>query len=120
MSSNLIRRYVVVGSRRTSNYIWAIICAIGGIDFLLTGLSSYFNINLLPIIHADNIIFFPQGLVMCFYGLLGILFYSDSSRIKRWFKSSQNYLSLCKGSKTNSINTSWTTNDIRRNRSISC
>ena len=50
MNSNLIRRYVVVGSRRTSNYIWAIICAIGGIDFLLTGLSSYFNSNLLPII----------------------------------------------------------------------
>nr|BBO58669.1 ycf4 protein [Ulva australis] len=74
MEKNLIPRYVVVGSKKTSNYIWAIICAIGGINFLLTGLSSYLNSNLLPIIHANNIIFFPQGLVMCFYGLLGIIF----------------------------------------------
>lgn len=74
MNSNLVRRYIIVGSRRISNYIWALICGIGGFDFLLTGLSSYFNYNILPIIHSDNIIFFPQGLVMCFYGLLGIIF----------------------------------------------
>ena len=74
MNSDLVRRYIVVGSRRISNYVWATICAIGGFGFLLTGLSSYFNFNLLPIIHSDNIIFFPQGLVMCFYGLLGIIF----------------------------------------------
>lgn len=74
MSTDLIRRYVVVGSRRGSNYAWALISGIGGLDFLLTGLSSYFKINLLPIIHSENINFFPQGLVMCFYGTLGILF----------------------------------------------
>lgn len=74
MSTDLVRRYIVVGSRRVSNYFWAAISALGGFDFLLTGLSSYFNVNLLPIIHAENIIFFPQGLVMCFYGLLAILF----------------------------------------------
>lgn len=74
MNSDLIRRYVVVGSRRISNYIWTIICALGGLDFLLTGLSSYFNYNLLPIIHADTIIFFPQGLLMCFYGILALIF----------------------------------------------
>jgi hypothetical protein len=74
MSTDLIRRYVVVGSRRISNYIWAIISGIGGLDFLLTGLSSYFHTNLLPVIHADTLLFFPQGLVMCFYGILGILF----------------------------------------------
>lgn len=74
MSTDLVRRYIVVGSRRVSNYFWAAISALGGLDFLLTGLSSYFNVNLLPIIHAENIIFFPQGLVMCFYGLLAILF----------------------------------------------
>lgn len=74
MNNDLIRRYVVVGSRRLSNYLWAIICAIGGLDFLLTGLSSYLNSNLLPIIHSENIIFFPQGLIMCFYGLLALFF----------------------------------------------
>ena len=71
---DLIRSYNVVGSRRVSNYFWAIVSGLGGLDFLLTGLSSYFNFNLLPLIYADNIVFFPQGLVMCFYGLLGLLF----------------------------------------------
>lgn len=72
--AELTRRYQVVGSRRPSNYIWAVISGVGGFDFLVTGLSSYFNNNLLPLIHAENITFFPQGLVMCFYGLLGLLF----------------------------------------------
>lgn len=74
MNSGLVRCYIVVGSRRLSNYLWTAITGIGGLDFLLTGLSSYFDSNLLPIIHAENILFFPQGLVMCFYGVLGILF----------------------------------------------
>lgn len=74
MSTELVRRYVIVGSRRVSNYVWASVSGLGGLDFLLTGLSSYFKVNLLPIIHAENIDFFPQGLVMCFYGTLGILF----------------------------------------------
>lgn len=74
MTIELIRRYIVVGSRRPSNYIWAVITGFGGLDFLLTGLSSFLHQNLLPFIHSENISFFPQGLVMCFYGLLGLLF----------------------------------------------
>lgn len=74
MNTDLVRRYDVVGSRRISNYFWAIVIGLGGLDFLLTGLSSYLNFNLLSIVHSENIIFFPQGLVMCFYGLLGIFF----------------------------------------------
>ena len=50
--------------------------------FLLTGISSYLGedntvvqwLNLLPFIQSKNIIFFPQGLVMCFYGILGLIF----------------------------------------------
>nr|AWX53450.1 Ycf4 [Ulothrix zonata] len=74
MNSDSIRRYTVIGSRRVSNYWWATIIGAGGLGFLLTGLSSYFQFNLLPFIHAENIKFFPQGLVMSFYGVLGILF----------------------------------------------
>ncbi len=74
MENGLIRRYVVIGSRRISNYWWASVILVGGFGFFFTGLSSYFNINLLPIIHSNDILFFPQGLVMCFYGILGVLF----------------------------------------------
>jgi hypothetical protein len=80
--SDLIRRYVVIGSRRLSNYWWALVIFLGGLGFLLTGISSYFGednvigqwLNLLPFIKSKNIIFFPQGLVMCFYGILGLTF----------------------------------------------
>ena len=71
-STDLIRRYTVVGSRRLSNFFWATTLGIGGFYFLLTGLSSYFGFTLLPFIHFENIVFFPQGIVMCFYGSLGL------------------------------------------------
>jgi hypothetical protein len=74
LSSTDVRYYIIVGSRRPSNYIWALIIGFGGLNFLLTGFSSYREQNLLPFIHAENIAFFPQGLVMSFYGLLGLLF----------------------------------------------
>lgn len=71
-NSDLIRRYPVIGSRRLSNFFWAGTLGIGGLYFLLTGLSSYFGSALLPFLHFDTIIFFPQGIVMCFYGSLSI------------------------------------------------
>lgn len=75
MTDSLIRRYSIIGSRRASNYIWALVSAFGGLDFLLTGISSYFNFNLIPgLIHSERIVFFPQGIIMCFYGILGLLF----------------------------------------------
>lgn len=72
--SEVIRRYIVVGSRRFSNYWWASVIFIGGFGFLFTGVSSYLGFNLFSFLHSENIIFFPQGLVMCFYGILGLLF----------------------------------------------
>ena len=64
--------YTVPGARRLSNYIWGSLLTIGGIGFLLTGISCYFNSPLLPFIKIDTIQFFPQGLVMSFYGILAI------------------------------------------------
>src|SRR5688572_24734436 len=72
--SDLIRRYIVVGSRRFSNYWWASIIFLGAFGFLLTGLSSYLQLDLFPFIQSKDILFFPQGLVMCFYGILGLFF----------------------------------------------
>lgn len=88
----LIRRYIIVGERRFSNYWWAIIIFLGSCGFLATGICSYLgipnwlsllnnNINQsvtldnLSVANADNSIlpFFPQGLLMSFYGTLGFL-----------------------------------------------
>lgn len=96
---NFIRRYFIVGERRFSNYWWATIIFIGSVGFLSTGISSYLNTVIsstsvgenaenmftnLPFFRSitetifqsspnGNINFFPQGLLMCFYGSLGFL-----------------------------------------------
>jgi hypothetical protein len=94
---NFIRRYFIVGERRFSNYWWATIICLGSFGFFFTGISSYFH-TLLPANGETNfdsntanqffsnfltfsssqsgpndINFFPQGLLMCFYGSLGFL-----------------------------------------------
>ena len=70
--SEQIRQDNITGSRRFSNYFWGSFLAIGGISFLLAGLSSYFKINFLPFTDAKELIFIPQGIVMMFYGTLSI------------------------------------------------
>ena len=70
-------RQSILGSRRFSNYFWAIVVTLGGAGFLLAGLSSYTQINLLPFSDATGsdatgLVFIPQGIAMSFYGLAGL------------------------------------------------
>ena len=67
---NEIRRDEILGSRRFSNYFWSVVLFLGGIGFLLAGISSYLKINLLPFTNLTELVFIPQGLVMMFYGTL--------------------------------------------------
>ena len=67
---NEIRRDEIIGSRRFSNYFWSVALFLGGIGFLLAGISSYLKINLLPFTNGTELVFIPQGLVMMFYGTL--------------------------------------------------
>lgn len=66
------RRYVVIGARRTSNIVWATLSFVGGGAFLATGLSSRTG-GALPWVRPGELHFFPQGLIMTFYGSLGLL-----------------------------------------------
>lgn len=68
-----ILRQDVLGSRRLSNYFWAIIVSMGGLGFLLSGLSSYFKTNLLLVSDVSGIQFIPQGVALTFYGIAGSL-----------------------------------------------
>lgn len=70
---NSVIRQAVLGSRRFSNYWWAIIVSAGGTGFLLAGLSSYLKVNLLPFGDPIHLIFIPQGVAMGFYGVAGLL-----------------------------------------------
>ena len=67
-----IRQDKIVGSRRFSNYFWTFFLFVGGISFLLAGLSSYLKINLLPFANPVELVFIPQGVVMMFYGTLSL------------------------------------------------
>jgi hypothetical protein len=70
----------VLGSRRFSNYFWAVVVSIGGIGFLLAGLSSYFKVNLLPVSNPLALAFIPQGIALTFYLFMG----GNSARYRRW------------------------------------
>jgi hypothetical protein len=68
-----IRRYIILGERRSSNYWWACIVLLGSFGFLLSGISAYNGFNIIPFLNAKDVAFFPQGLLMSFYGSLGFL-----------------------------------------------
>jgi len=71
----LIRRYMIVGERRFSNYWWACVISLGAFGFLITGISSYLGFQFIPFLNgrSELVNFFPQGLLMSFYGGLGLL-----------------------------------------------
>ena len=72
MSNNLLKRDIIVGSRRFSNFLLAFVLFFGGLGFLLAGISSYLQKNLLFFINSLELTFLPQGLVMTFYGVVAI------------------------------------------------
>nr|YP_010314504.1 photosystem I assembly protein Ycf4 [Cissus trifoliata]UNA64069.1 photosystem I assembly protein Ycf4 [Cissus trifoliata] len=63
---------LITGSRKTSNFCWALILFLGSLGFLLVGTSSYLGRNLISLFPSQQIIFFPQGIVMSFYGIAGL------------------------------------------------
>lgn len=67
-------RQNIVGSRRFSNYFWAVVVSLGGTGFLLAGLSSYFRTNLLIVSDPSDLQFVPQGIALTFYGVVGLLY----------------------------------------------
>ncbi|MCS7030558.1 MAG: photosystem I assembly protein Ycf4 [Gloeomargarita sp. SKYG116] len=62
----------IQGTRRLSNYWWATVTGLGGLGFLLAGISSYTHVNLLPFADPTQLLFIPQGIVMGAYGLVGL------------------------------------------------
>jgi len=71
-NESLLRSYIT-GSRRISNIFWAVVVSLGGLGFFLKGFSSYFKTNLLILSNSSTISFIPQGVVLLFYGTIGVL-----------------------------------------------
>lgn len=66
-----IKTYIQ-GSRQISNFFWAFVVSGGGLGFFLSGLSSFFKINFLILSDSTNLPFIPQGIVLLFYGTVGL------------------------------------------------
>ena len=69
---NRVIRQSVLGSRRFSNYWWAVVVSVGGTGFLLAAISSYTKVNLLPVGDTTELVFIPQGVAMGFYGVAAV------------------------------------------------
>nr|YP_009716060.1 photosystem I assembly protein Ycf4 [Suaeda glauca]QGL09185.1 photosystem I assembly protein Ycf4 [Suaeda glauca]UQK97029.1 photosystem I assembly protein Ycf4 [Suaeda salsa] len=63
---------LITGSRKISNFCWAFILLLGSLGFVLVGISSYLGRNLISLFPPQQVLFFPQGLVMSFYGIAGL------------------------------------------------
>lgn len=71
-TENIFKEEIRETNTFTKNLLNIIILS-GSLGFLIVGISSYLKFNLISFLDASQIIFFPQGLTMCFYGSLGIL-----------------------------------------------
>jgi hypothetical protein len=77
MKKSLIYRYRVYGSKQYFNLFWALILFLGSLYLFSIGFSSYLENKGIFLFDefltiSFNISFFPQGLVMCFYGIIGL------------------------------------------------
>ena len=67
-----VRTDAIVGARRTSNVLMALASFIGGSGFVAAGLGSRRDNPSLMTYGGVPDHFYPQGLIMVFYGLLGL------------------------------------------------
>nr|YP_010760387.1 photosystem I assembly protein Ycf4 [Cuscuta micrantha]WEY30365.1 photosystem I assembly protein Ycf4 [Cuscuta micrantha] len=66
----------IPGSRKGSNFVWAFILFFGSLEFIFVGTSSYLSLNFIS--------FFPQGMVMTFYGISGLFISLYLSSMLLW------------------------------------
>jgi hypothetical protein len=69
---NIVRRDLLFGASRFNNYLFRRILFIGGLRFFATGYSSWRQKSFFPFIDTTEIKFLPQGITICFYGILAI------------------------------------------------
>ena len=69
---NNIKYEYILGSRRISNYIFALVLFCGGLSFALAGFTSYFKVNLIPFSDLTGLFFLPQGITLLFYGTVAV------------------------------------------------
>lgn len=62
-------------------YAFNISILLGACGFLIVGISSYIGNDIIFFLKSDQIIFFPQGLTMCLYGIAGVIIGINQLRV---------------------------------------
>lgn len=70
---NLLLKENIIESKNFYNLFFICVILMGSIGFFIVGLSSYLKYNIIFFLDSKDIIFFPQGITMIFYGISGIL-----------------------------------------------
>lgn len=83
-SSTLILKEEIKNKQILTDYIFSGIILLGSLGFLITGISSFFKYNFIFFLNADQILFFPQGITMCFYGSIGLVISISQFLILYW------------------------------------
>lgn len=123
----LILKENIEKNNTTINKIFNTILGCGSIAFLFTGVESYFNYDLLDQRNNIPIIFYPQGLTMSIYGILGIII-TINQTLNEYYKVGEGYNEFNKRdgeikiyrkrNATNNIYLKYKINDIVRNKNI--
>lgn len=83
-SNEIILRNEIKNKQLITDYIFSNTILLGSLGFLITGLSSFFQHNFIFFLNADKILFFPQGITMCFYGSVGCIISISQILILYW------------------------------------
>ena len=73
IQENYILKDIIQEPNKKLKYLINLIIFLGASGFLITGISSYLGYNLIGFLDATQIIFFPQGITMSFYGTIGLI-----------------------------------------------
>jgi hypothetical protein len=76
-----ILREEITEEDKVIKWLYNIVILLGGIGFLCVGISSYINYNIIFFLKSDQIIFYPQGITMCFYGTCALIISINQIRI---------------------------------------
>jgi hypothetical protein len=76
-----ILREEIYEKNKLIKWIYNIIILTGGCGFLIVGISSYIQYNIIHFLNSDQIVFFPQGITMSFYGICAIIISINQIRI---------------------------------------
>jgi hypothetical protein len=73
LNTEKILREEIKEDDKILKWFYNIIILLGGVGFLCVGISSYINYDIIFFLRSDKILFYPQGITMCFYGTCALI-----------------------------------------------